>query len=194
MFDLEEATARWARVRQMMKDQDLDAVLAIDWSRDEILMGHQRWLTGFIPIGGPAAALLLRDGHVELISERIGKLVSGYYKAHALPIETVDGFSPSLLAERITHHRPARLGIAEMESFPATFATALSEHPSAPELVDVSEEFQRLRLRKSAYEVALIRKSCAIADAVWEHVPEIFKVGRRNYEIIADIDHLVRLQ
>ncbi|HZV07163.1 MAG TPA: M24 family metallopeptidase, partial [Gemmataceae bacterium] len=27
-----------------------------------------------------------------------------------------------------------------------------------------------------------------------EHVPEIFKVGRRNYEIIADIDHLVRLQ
>ncbi len=60
--------------------------------------------------------------------------------------------------------------------------------------MDVSNDILRLRLRKSANELALIRQSCAIADTVWERVAEIFRVGRRNYEIVADIDHLVRLQ
>ncbi len=194
MFDLAEATARWARVRKMMSDHDLDIVLAIDLSRDEILLGNQRWLTGFIPIGGPAAALLHRDGYIELISERIGKPVSAHYKDHGFPIELVEGFSSSIIAERVSHHGPRRLGIAEMETLPLSIASILTERFPALELIDASMDFERLRLRKSTYEIDLVRKSCAIADAVWEHVPEVFKVGRRNFEIIADIDHLVRLE
>ena len=194
MFDVAEATARWARVRDMMELHDLDLVLAIDLSRDEILQGHQRWLTGYIAMGGPAAALLHRGGHVELISERIGKPVARHYQTHGFPIELVDGFSPALLADRIGRLRPGRLGIAEAGSFPASLAALLAERPAPAELVDVARQFQRLRLRKSAYELALIRKSCAIADAVWEQVPEIVRIGRRTFEVVADIDHLVRLR
>ncbi|MEC3974456.1 M24 family metallopeptidase [Amycolatopsis sp. H20-H5] len=194
MFDRAEAVARWARVRQLMEDQDIDVLVAIDWSRDEILRGNQRWLTGYIPIGGPAAALLDRDGTVELISDRIGKPVSDYYTAHEFPIELVNGFSPSLLVERIARRNPSRLGVAETESFPWTIAAALDSRSPAPQLVDVSGSLERLRLRKSAQEIALVRRGCEIADAVWEHVPEIFKIGRRNREIVADIDHLVRLE
>jgi Xaa-Pro aminopeptidase len=190
MFDLAEATARWARVTQLMGEHDLDALLAVDLSRDEILLGNQRWLTGYIPIGGPAAVLIHRDGEVELISERIGVPVTEYYKAHGFPIGLVNGFSPQLVAERVTRRAIKRLGIVEPDSFPAAIGTAL---PSFPEVVDVSDPFQRLRLRKSAYEIDLIRKSCAIADAVWERVPEIFRIGRKHYEIVADVDHLVRL-
>ena len=190
MFDLREATARWARVRQLMDEHDLDALLAVDLSRDEILLGNQRWLTGYIPIGGPAAALVHRDGEIELISERIGVPVTEYYNAHAFPIGLVNGFSPRLVAERVIRRGPKRLGIVEPESFSATIATVLD---AFPDVVDVSEAFQRLRLRKSAYELDLIRTSCAIADAVWERVPEIFRIGRRQYEVVADVDHLVRL-
>ena len=50
-----------------------------------------------------------------------------------------------------------------------------------------------LRLRKSPYEVALIRRSCAIADSVWEQMTAIFQIGQRNFQIVADVDHLVRL-
>lgn len=190
MFDLTEATARWERVTQLIAEHDLDALLAVDLSRDEILLGNQRWLTGYIPIGGPAAALIHRDGEIELISERIGLPVTEYYKAHDFPIGLVNGFSPHLVAERVTRRSPKRLGIVEPDSFPSAIATALA---SFPDVVDVSDGFQRLRLRKSAFEIDLIRKSCAIADAVWERVPEIFRIGRRHYEIVADVDHLVRL-
>ena len=176
-----------------MTEHELDVLMAIDWSRDEILSGTQRWLTGYSPVGGPAAALLDLDGGVELISERIGKPVSEHYAAHQFPIELVNGFSSSLLTERIGRHRPRRLGIAEAAGFPWTLATGLQDRLPALEFIDVSEPIAQLRLRKSPHELALVRKSCEIADAVWEQVPELVKVGRRNREIVADIDHLVRL-
>ncbi len=178
----------------MMETRDLDLLVAIDLSRDEVLLGHQRWLTGYIPIGGPAAVLLGRDGSIELVSERIGKPVTEYYQSHGFPIELTNGFSPSLLANRIANRRPERLGVAEAESFPFATASALRDCLPSLEMVDASQDIQSLRLKKSAYELAMIRNSCAIADTVWAQVADIFKVGRRNFEIIADVDHLVRLQ
>lgn len=193
MLDLAEASSRWQRVQRLLLEHDLDCLVAIDLSRDEVLLGHQRWLTGYIPIGGPAAALIHRDGSVELISERIGKPVSDHYKANAFPIEMVGGFSSALLAERLIRRNPGRIGIAEAETFPAALAALLADRLSPPELVDVSSGMQRLRLRKSDYEIGVIRQSCAIADAVWDEIPGIFRLGRHNYEIMADVDHLVRL-
>ena len=141
-----------------MAEHDLDALLAIDLSRDEILLGNQRWLTGYIPIGGPAAALLHRGGDIELISERIGLPVTDYYKAHGFPIRLVNGFSSGLVAERVMRSSPKRLGIVESDSFPTAVAKAL---PPFLATVDVSDAFQRLRLQKTAYEIALIRESAA---------------------------------
>jgi Xaa-Pro aminopeptidase len=192
VIDLEDTLNRWFRVREVMVDRDLDAVLAIDLSRDEILLGHQRWLTGYIPVGGPAAAILQRDGHVELISERIGKPSSDFYTTNLFPIDIVHGFSIRLLVERVVRLAPKRVGIAEMETLSFALAAGLQDILPDLEIVDISNEFQKLRLHKSAHEVTLIRKSCAIADTVWERIPEIFRIGRRQAEIVADVDHLVR--
>ena len=192
MFELAEATARWRRIREMMLEADVDLLVAVDLTRDEILLGHQRWLTGYIPIGGPAAVLLGRDGSVELVSERIGKPVAEHYRSAGFPIELVNGFSASLLADRIGRHRPRRVGIAEAGSFSAETAALLRGQSPPPVLVDVSAGLQGLRLRKSDYELGLVRQACVIADSVWAQVPDLFKVGRRQYQIMADIEHLVR--
>lgn len=194
MIDLQEATGRWERVRRLMADQDLDAVVAIDLSRDEILQGHQRWLTGYTPVGGPAAALLHRDGEVELISDRIGKPAADFYKSCSFPIELVNGFSTALLAERVGRRVPRRIGIAEPETFSHELGAALMGAIPEVEIVDVSAGFTRLRLIKSPHELKLIRRSCAIADAVWRNMPEVFSIGRRYYEIVGDLDHLVRAE
>lgn len=194
MLDREEADERWARVRRLMADLDLDLLLAVDLSRDEILRGNQRWLTGYIPIGGPAAALIGRDGSIELISDRIGKAVPQYFEARDLPIEPVNGFTPELVAERVGRRSPRRLGIAEPAALPMTVAAALAALTPAPSLVDASHQMEGLRFRKSAKELALIRRSSEIADAVWEHAADIVKVGRRNHEVIADVEALMRAQ
>ena len=193
MLDLAEASLRWERVVGMMAALDLDVLIAIDSSRDEIQQGHQRWITGYNPVGGPAAALIDRDGSVELISDRIGTPTAEYYSAQALPVTLVNSFSISTILDRLARRQPNRIGVAEQATFPHALAMALRSLAPVPELVDASHEMQSLRLRKSAKEVGLIRESAAIADAVWERVPDIFKIGRRYYEIVADLDHLVKL-
>ena len=75
----------------------------------------------------------------------------------------------------------------------AALWVALGALPSAPEIVDVSAEFTQLRLVKSTAEQAAIRRSCAIADHVWSQVPEFFRVGRKVYEVLADVDHRIKL-
>ena len=125
----------------MMADRDLDVVIAIDLSRDEIGQSSRRWLTGFSPLGSPAAALLHRDGRMELISRPTGMLAPEYYKAHGLQVEVLQGLFPqSLLADRIGRSCPGRLarilhedgrcalaisglGIVETASFPWALAT-----------------------------------------------------------------------
>ncbi|MGE4431175.1 MAG: M24 family metallopeptidase [Sphingobium sp.] len=194
MLDLMELSARWTRTREMMERLDLDVVIAIDTSRDEILLSTQRWLTGFTPLGGPAAALLFRDGHVELVSQWLGKTVPAFYAGADLPIETVPGYSPQIFAERIGKAGARKIGYAEDGCFPASIYQALRDMPSSPALIDISAEIIALRMRKSAAEIATIRKSCAIADKIWENMDDIFRVGRKHYEIVADISHLARLE
>ena len=194
MFDLAEATNRWGRVRRLMEECDLDALIAVDVSRDEILRGNQRWLTGYIPIGGPAAALLGRDGSIELISDRIGEAVTEYFKSRQLPIEPVTGFSASLVAERVGRRAPRRLGIAEPEAVSMKVFAALAALTPSPQFIDVSAEMEGMRLRKSPSELALIRKSCEIADNVWGQASYIMRIGRRNCDVIADVEQLMRAQ
>lgn len=192
MITREEAEARWEQVRCMMARLDLDAVVAIDLSRDEILLGNQRWLTGYIAVGGPAAVVLYRDGRVDLLSERIGQPAAGYYKTNEFPIELVSGSPNTLLAQRLAEFEPRRVGIAEPATFSHALGATLQRAAPALTFVDVSPDFEGLRLRKSSHELALVRQSCAIADAVWQRVPDMFAVGRRFFEITADIEQLVR--
>ena len=191
-LDSSEATTRWHRVRGLIKELDLDLLVAVDASRDEILQSNARWLTGYIPIGGPAAAIVTRTGDVELVTDRIGQPVVDYYAAHDIPIRLTSAFSPHLLAERIAHYAPKRVGAVEAESFSYATVAALDRSAWPPELVDVTAAFGRLRLRKSPAELAAIRQSCAIADSVWRQMRDIVRIGRRNYEIVADIEHIMR--
>lgn len=194
MLDMNELAGRWKRVAAMMQSIDLDVVVAIDTSRDEVLLGGQRWLTGFTPLGGPAAALVYRDGRVELLSAWLGRVAPAFYAESGLPIETVPLYSPEVFAERVSKVAAKRVGYVEDGSFPASFAAALQALPAPPHVIDVSIQMSEIRLSKTAAEIAAIRTSCAIADKVWSHVSDIFKPGRRHYEVIADIEHLARLE
>lgn len=192
MSVLEELSARWARSRALMVAHDLDLIVALDLSRDEVMLSYQRWLTGYTPIGMPAAVLVPREGPVELIGPMLGAAAADYYAFEQIPIELTTGFSIALLAERIARRAPRRIGIVETFAFPAALAQAVTDLPFSPVIVDLSAGMLKLRLRKSDAEIALIRQSCAIADKVWTQVADVFRVGRKTYEVLADVDHLVR--
>jgi Xaa-Pro aminopeptidase len=187
--DVKELRSRWLRVRKVMKERDLDAVIAVGLSRDEILSGQQRWMTGFIARGGPAAVILTKDG-VEIFYGRWSSLVKEFYKSNfGSEVNLVDGVAPATIADRVAKLGLRRIGIGESESFSAALSQAIG---AGVEQIDVSNDMMRLRWIKSPLEIELIRKSCAISDTVWEQVPDICRIGRWVYEAVADVDQLVK--
>lgn len=194
MLEPAEALPRWTRVRQLMSDNDLDAVLAWDRSRDEILHSHQRWLTGIAPEGLPAGVLIHRDGAVDLLGPwRIGEERVSRHAAGGFPVEAVLVLSTADFTAHLAKRSPKRIGIAEPNTLPYTYLEAMRASVPGLDVVDMSQEFLRLRMRKSPHEVAMVRESCAIADTVWREVPNFFKAGRKLHDILADVDHLARL-
>jgi Xaa-Pro aminopeptidase len=189
-----ELTSRWKRVRHVMEEQDIDLVVALDLSRDEVLLSTQRWLTHFVPIGFPVSVVIAREGKPQLCAPMIGAPAIDYYETYNVPIECIPGFSLNSLAQLVANHGPRRIGIVETLAFPAGLAIAIKELVPNVEFVDISQEILQLRLRKSTFELARIKQSCAIADKIWHQVKDVFKVGRRSFEILADITRLVGME
>jgi Xaa-Pro aminopeptidase len=53
---------------------------------------------------------------------------------------------------------------------------------------------QQMRLRKSAKELAALREAGRVLNGICDETREFIKAGRKEYEIIADIDRLARDQ
>lgn len=188
-----ETIARVEQLRAIMDEFDLDLLVAADWSRDEIMAATVRWVSGYIAVGGPAAILIPRHGEVELLSERIGRPAAAFYADGQFPLELVSGFGAELVAERVARHGPKRIGLAEPEGFPWTFAMAIEATCPGVSFVEVTSAVQAVRLRKSPLEQQMIRTSCEIADAIGGQIPHLLRVGRSNRDVVADIDHAARL-
>ncbi|HXV83303.1 MAG TPA: M24 family metallopeptidase [Candidatus Binatia bacterium] len=75
---------------------------------------------------------------------------------------------------------------------------------SLPELEELKESLpqvqwqsshsmlQQMRLRKSPRELAALREACQVLNEICDEAREFIKPGRREYEIVADIDRLAR--
>ena len=60
------------------------------------------------------------------------------------------------------------------------------------EFVDVSEALAKTRILKDDLEIGLIKESCKIADSVMEKIPSLLSEGMYEYELAAEIDHLMQ--
>ena len=58
--------------------------------------------------------------------------------------------------------------------------------------IDVSHAFTESRIIKDECEIENIRKSCKIADAVMEKIPDILHEGIHEYEVAAEIDYIMQ--
>jgi len=57
---------------------------------------------------------------------------------------------------------------------------------------DISEQINHIRLVKDKYEIDAIKKACLIVDKVVEKIPELLHEGILEYEIAAEINHLMQ--
>ncbi len=175
--------ARRGRLRQLLRERELDAALVSN-------LVNVRYLTGFI--GTNAALLVLADGPEP---DPAVFCTDGRYDTQAgdqVPeLERVIARGSDVaLATRAARDGCRLLGY-ESHQVTVDGLAALSAAAGAVTLVSVRQAVERLRLTKDAEEIELLRRACAIADRALADLVAAggIRPGRTEREVGRDLDN-----
>jgi len=180
---------RLGRLRQMMADQRLDALLCYG---NQFRKDYLRYVNP-APTPSPYGfCLLTPDGATLFVEEPWDRL-----PASETVQEVIGARSPATVARAVaTKARQLgvgpRLGLAGGEVMESELYDTLREHLGQSELVPASKAVMDLRYVKDAAELEAIRRAAAIADEGWKTFVATCRPGVPQYEITARCEGVVR--
>jgi Xaa-Pro aminopeptidase len=188
----EEYQGRLEVVRQQMDQQGLDALVIYG---DNYSFADLCYLTNYFPKVRGGIAVVPRNGAISLllnIGSRdvpFAKTLTWIEDVRASNQVGADG--AKLLKEK--GFEKARLGLVDSgQGFPLP---QLEEMKSAlPQVTwqDLHSLLQPMRLRKTARELAAMGEAGRLLREICQGAMSVIKPGRKEYEIVADIDRLAR--
>jgi Xaa-Pro aminopeptidase len=198
-----ERDRRWIAVRDILERHDVDLVIAFSDFGDQSTL--QRYFSNFRSGYDYMASMLYRSGELDLITTHPGTIPIAQkmsWASNVLPIARPDWTKgrnddtrPTVggqMANQLARRGITRVGVAGMEFFPSGWKTLIEAAVPDVEFVDLWDEIHHLRLVKSADELKLVREACRISDLAWERMGEIVKPGRKRYEVLADLEQIIR--
>ena len=175
---------RLRRLTQAMNEAGYDGVLVYGnaWQCD-----YLRYVTDFPAIEGEAMALYLADGETQLFLENLGDV-----ERARLLAPHVDAVGCDDLIEAVTGQL-ARLGNRKIASAPANLMPyGIVRSESAKDVEDGTPLIDQLLLVKSPLEIEAVRRAADIADRGYRVFMDAVKVGRPEYELVAEIEAFFR--
>ena len=197
-----ELERRWAATRKAMKKQGLDCLIM--QNSNQYLGGYVRWFTD-VPAkeGYPVTVIFPVDDEMTMITsggdplppgppewavrgvkERIGR---PYFRTLHYT-DTLDG---EAVISRLKARGAKRVGIVAKGSMSAPTYEYIHQNLGKMELVDAADLIDPIKAVKSPEELELIRKAAAIQDAAMAAVPAILRPGKKEYEILSAVTHLL---
>ena len=182
LLDLDACRARQHRLRAALAPRALDAVVVVTPEHVQYLTGH-RWDHRFAP-----AAALLATGEALLVCpdkpvEQAAADEVRTYEAKwrsTLRNDQREASSRVLADWLAARGRPARVGV-EFSACPPHVTRLLEP----AELVDVDADLLRLRRRKDADELALLRRAIAATGAMFETARGLVRPGVGELEVFS---------
>lgn len=198
---IKERDLRWKGAREIMAKHELDVIIASSDLGD--VPGYQRYLSGYRSTFSSTTVLVFAEGEGGLVLEHPGTIAFAKdlsWIPSPIPMmpasgelakngPTVGGGLSHILKER----GASRIGIAGFDRFPKAWYDTIEASIPNTSFVDVRQELLMQRLVKSPEEQEFIKEACRISDLAWEAIPDIVHVGRKRYEVAADIEHILRL-
>jgi ectoine hydrolase len=199
-FSLDEYAARLGAVQRRMADQGLAALVVVDPANLYYLCGYNAW-SFYVP----QCLVVPADGAPHLFARAMD--AQGAHWTASLPKEQVHGYPEALVQNPETHpfewvaRRATEVGVlpdepdarvgAELDAhyFSPRGYLALSQSLQHSRVVDSRELVNWVRLVKSPAEIAALRQAGACATAVMEVALAGIREGRRQCEVVADIQH-----
>jgi Xaa-Pro aminopeptidase len=194
-ISMAELERRWGAVRAEMAARGIDALVmqnASDW-----LGGYVKWFTD-VPAHNdyPRTVIFHRDDLMTLVEmgatgrrDRIdGKDVNNpgigevIYSPSFFSVAYTHDYDPLLVAEALRQRDYKTIGLVGRGALPSGLVDAIGNKVSA-KLVDASDFVDRVKAIKSAEEIALLRKTAAMQDAVFAKVVQAIKPGLRDCDL-----------
>ncbi len=191
-----EAKQRLEDVRKLLRANKLDLALVY---YDEFNIGNGWYMTGWCPQFESGAVLVPRKGAPMLLggpeSEPFALMDSAIKKTRNFtvfmvpdeeyPNATIIDF-PALFAElNKTLGSVKRVGLVGADRMPAACYKGIVDGFSGVELVDVTDDYVKLRYNKSDWEIKQIRAAFKLADHCYDAMKDKIAPGVSEIEIAA---------
>jgi Xaa-Pro aminopeptidase len=194
-ISMTELERRWSAVRKEMAARGIDALVmqnASDW-----LGGYVKWFTD-VPAHNdyPRTVIFHRDDLMTLVemgatgrrdkldgrdvnNPGIGEII---YSPSFFSVAYTHDYDPLLVAEALGRRGYRTIGLVGRGALPSGLVDAIGSRVSAT-LVDASDFVDRIKAIKSAEEIALLRTTAAMQDAVFAKVAKAIKPGLRDCDL-----------
>lgn len=171
---------RAARLREAMAEAGIDVlVLAGDCWRSDFF----RYALDVTPMEGLALAVIRREGATQVFVE--SPLEASRIAAEQPQLEV--SWSPSPIAQAeaaLASVTPQRVALAPAQLLPQRLARGAS----GDSIAAATAMIERLMRRKTREEADAMVKATALTDEGYAYFREIARVGRREFEIMADLE------
>ncbi|HEX4788331.1 MAG TPA: Xaa-Pro peptidase family protein, partial [Actinospica sp.] len=184
---------RHARVRDAMAAHELDALLAFApaWRRENV-----RYFTDAAVTGSASFVLFPADGEPSAFSTRRADLHAIAERGWVTDVRLLNALEPGALAEalagalagRLRGAGAGRLGIAHYELLPAVLMEAVRGAVRSAGIVSATSLMDEVRLVKSDWELARMRRIAGVCAAGWRAFVGALKPGLPEYGVVAAVE------
>jgi len=202
-LDKNENQRRIANVRRIMSEKKLDAALVY---YDEFNIGNGWYLTGWCPQFESGAVLVPRAGEPLILggpeSEPFAKLDSAITDTRNFPVfmvpneeypnAVITDFKALFKELKTRLGSLKRIGLVGGGRMPADCFRQIAEGFGNVELVDITDEFVRLRYLKSDWEIEQIRAGFKLAECAYDAMKKAIKPGVSEIEVAAAGEYAAR--
>src|SRR3990167_7995094 len=198
-----EFNLRLGKVKRILKENELDLALVY---YDEFNIGNGWYLTGWCPQFESGAVLIPKVGKPIILggpeSEPFAKLDSAITETRNFPVFMVPDEEypnaviidfPKLFAElNSTLGKIKRVGLVGGGRMPADCYRQIVEGFAGVEIIDITEDFVKLRYIKSQWEIRQIREAFKLADFCYDAMKKKIKQGISEIEVAASGEYAAR--
>lgn len=198
----EEYGRRLKKVLDMLEKNDLEAGIVY---YDELNMANGWYLSGWCPQFESGAVLVCESGKSYILggpeSEPFARMDSTIKETRNVPVfmvpeEEYPGAKVSsfqeIFEEALGTNEIKRIGIVGLERVPYGVYRQLRQELKGVEFVDITRQFEDLRVMKSPWEIAAIKQAFRIADESFKAVQEEVKEGTSEYSPAAVAEKVAR--
>lgn len=203
-YDIQEHGARIKKVKDILERKDLDFAFVY---YDEFNIANGWYLTAWCPQFESGAVLVPREGEPMILggpeSEPFAKQDSAIKETRNLPVfmvpdeeypnATIINFK-ELFEEISSGKKIKRVGMVGADQMPVSVYREVAENFKGVELVDITDDFLRLRYIKSKWQIEQIRQAFKLCEYSYKAMVEKVKPGVAEYEVAAAGEAEARLR